>query len=388
MNSSTPKPIASMAHLRGLAQLGFDATQGVVGVVEQLHRTISSATHPLAKSRASRTAGLTGAVYGTVRGTTGLIGRGVDLSLRLLETRLPGGHASPQREAVLAAVNGIWGDHLAATGNPLAIPMRLRMNGHALPLSKAGLQHALPGATGRVAVLVHGLCMNDLQWRRNGHHHGDVLSQELGCTVLALHYNTGLSIADNGARFAELLNELVAAWPVPVDELVLVGHSMGGLVARSAVAHADAQDPALPWRTQLAHLVCLGSPHEGSRLERGGRLIDTGLELSPYLAPFARLGKTRSQGINDLHDGSIRAPLPSHVKVGLVAATAAAAPKGIRHALLGDGLVTVASAWGEHADKARALQLPASRKRLVTQANHWDLLSHPQVADALRDWLR
>jgi pimeloyl-ACP methyl ester carboxylesterase len=381
-----------MAQLRGLARLGFDATQGVVGVVEQMHRTISDRAWPLAAGRATRTTGLTGAVYGAIRDTTAAVGQGVNQALRGLERWAPPGPVSPRREAVLAAVNGIWGDHLAASGNPLAIAMNLRVDGRVVPCTPEGLQAALPAPTGRVAVLVHGLCMNDLQWRRNGHHHGDVLAQELGCTVLALHYNTGLPIAANGAQFALLLDKLVAAWPVPVQDLVLVGHSMGGLVARSAIAMADAaadaQDDPPPWRQALQHLVCLGSPHQGALLERGGRLIDTGLELSPYLAPFARLGKTRSAGIHNLHDGSVRAPLPVGVHVGLVAATTSAAAKGLRHAVLGDGLVTVASAWGEHRDSARALQLPTRCKRLITQANHWDLLSHPQAADALRAWLR
>ncbi len=382
MNTRTSKPVAQ---LRGLARLGFDATHGVVGVVEQMHRTISDRAWPLAAGRAPRTTGLTGAVYGAIRGTTGLVGSGVNQALRLLESWAPDGKTSPRREAVLAAVNGIWGDHLAATGNPLAIAMALRVDGRAVTLTPEGLRAALPQASGRIAVLVHGLCMNDLQWRRNGHHHGDVLTGEMGYTVLSLHYNSGLPIADNGAALADCLNELLAAWPVPVDELALVGHSMGGLVARSAIAHGEAS--LLPWRQQLTRLVCLGSPHQGALLESGGRLIDTGLELSPYLAPFARLGKTRSAGINDLHDGSVRAPLPAGVQVGLLAATTAEQAKGLRHALVGDGLVTLASAWGEHRDPGRALHAPASRKRLITQANHWDLLSHPQAADALRSWL-
>jgi pimeloyl-ACP methyl ester carboxylesterase len=385
MNTSASKPLAQ---LRGLARLGFDATQGVVGVVEQMHRTIGDRAWPLAAGRAARTTGLTGAVYSAIRGTTGLVGSGVNQALRLLERWVPDGQISPRREALLAAVNGIWGDHLAASGNPLAIPMTVRVDGHAVSITADGLRAALPAPTGRIAVLLHGLCMNDLQWRRHGHHHGDLLARELGCTVLALHYNTGLPIADNGSQFARLLNELMAAWPVPVDELVLVGHSMGGLVARSTVAGADAQGVAPLWRQKLKHLVCLGSPHQGALLERGGRLIDAGLELSPYLAPFARLGKARSAGISNLHDGSVQTPLPVGVQVGLLAATGTQEPKGLRHAVMGDGLVTVASAWGEHRDPARALHVPASRKRLITQANHWDLLSHPQAADALRTWLR
>jgi pimeloyl-ACP methyl ester carboxylesterase len=385
MNSSASTPLAQ---LRGLARLGIDATHGVVGVVEQMHRTISDRAWPFAEGRATRTTGLTGAVYGAIRGTTGVVGLGLNEALRVLERWVPEGPVSPRREAVLAAVNGIWGDHLAASGNPLSIAMSLRVDGRAVPITPEGLHAALPAPTGRIAVLVHGLCMNDLQWRRKGHHHGEVLAQDLGCTVLALHFNTGLPIADNGAQFAQLLGELVAAWPVPVQELVLVGHSMGGLLARSAIAAADAQDSVQPWRQALKHLVCLGSPHQGALLERGGRLIDAGLELSPYLAPFARLGKARSAGINNLHDGSVHAPLPAGLHVGLLAATTAAEPKGLRHAVLGDGLVTVASAWGEHSDPARALHVPTSRKRLITQANHWDLLSDPRAAQALRDWLR
>ncbi len=396
MNSNASKPLAQ---LRGLARLGFDATQGVVGVVEQMHRTISDRAWPLAAGRAPRTTGLTGAVYGAVRGTTGLLGSGVNQTLRLLESWLPDGTASPGREAAQAVLNGIWGDHLAATGNPLAIPMSLRVNGRPVQLTPEGLRAALPQATGRIAVLVHGLCMNDLQWRRQGHHHGDVLSGKLGYTVLALHYNTGLPIADNGAQLAACLQDLVAAWPVPLRELALVGHSMGGLVARSSVSQTDAQPDVPAWRQKLTKLVCLGTPHQGAMLESGGRLIDSGLELSPYLAPFARLGKTRSAGINNLHDGSVRAPWPAGVQVGLLAATTAEKAHGLRHALIGDGLVTVASAWGEHRDPARALKAAsddkrrqstpalAPQKRLITQANHWDLLSHPQAAEALRNWL-
>lgn len=363
MNSSTPHTVAQ---IRGLARLGVQATQGIVGLVEQMHRTISDRALPWGPPRTAATTGITGTVYRSIRGTTGLVGQGLEHALRWLEGHTPPGESSARREAVLAAVNGIWGDHLAASANPLAIPMRLRPHGHA--------------TNRRVAVLLHGLCMNHLQWRRAGHHHGDVL-QALGWQVHLLHYNTGLPVAESGRQLAALLDGLHAQ--TGAEQLALVGHSMGGLVARSAIAQGEHQ----PWRQQLSHLVCLGTPHEGALLERGGRLLDSAFDLSPYLAPFTRLGRSRSAGINDLADGAVRAPLPAGVKVGLLAATTQAAPRGLRHALIGDGLVTVASAWGEHRDPARALHLPASHKRLITQANHWDLLNHPQAAEALRDWL-
>ncbi len=58
-------------------------------------------------------------------------------------------------------------------------------------------------------------------------------------TPVYLRYNTGLPVGRNGADLAWLLDDLVAAWPVPVRSIALVGHSMGGLVVRAAF-HAAA----------------------------------------------------------------------------------------------------------------------------------------------------
>jgi hypothetical protein len=400
-------PLA-LADLRGLARIGFDATLGVTDLVEQMHRTIVDLAPPLGRPRAGRTRGLTGLVYGGVRGITRLSSRVADTALAAIGVLAPATTAAPpapssvRREAARAVLNGIWGDHLAATGNPLAIEMALRVHGHPLLPDAASLRHALPAPTGRVALLIHGLCMNDLQWARQGHHHGEMLAREAGWTVLTLHYNSGLHVSDNGRRLSALLDELVAHWPVPLSELALVGHSMGGLVARAA-CHSGAD---APWRRRLTRLVCLGTPHHGTRLERGGHWLGRALEWSPYAAPFARPGKARSAGITDLRWGNVQeadhrgrhrhhqdrddrvpTPLPTGVRVGFLAATTAEQPRGVRHALLGDGLVTLASAWGEHRDPALALRLPASRKALITAASHWDLLSHPQAAATLLRWM-
>ena len=421
-----PPTAISLSDIRGLSQLGFDATLGITDLVEQMHRNIARGSAIVGQVPPGRTGGITGAVYGAVRGTTKLVGKGVGAAMGLVDrgvaNRSPGSTespASPRREAALAALNGIFGDHLVATDNPLAITMSMRLAGQRLSLTRDALAQALPAATGRVLVLVHGLCMNDLQWTRNAHHHGAEL-QSLGYTPVALHYNSGRHVSENGRDFARLLDELVTHWPVPVQELVLLAHSMGGLVSRSAChfvdqtladqtladqALADQERPA--WRSQLTRLVCLGTPHHGAALERGGRLVDAVFGVSPYVAPFAKLTQARSAGITDLRYGNVQdadwqgreagaqtqddrhaTPLPAGVKVFLVAATVAKQAQGLRHALVGDGLVSLASAWGEHADKARVLTVPASRRLLVTSANHWDLLDRPEVTAQLRHWLR
>jgi len=282
--------------------------------------------------------------------------------------------------------------------------MALRQDGVALDPANLGGPLPRGAPTRRLLVLAHGLCMNDRQWARRGHDHGDMLARALGMTPLYLHYNSGCHVSQNGRELSTLLQQLVAHWPVPVEELVIVGHSMGGLVARSACHQADLEGQA--WLRHLSKLVCLGTPHHGAPLERGGRRIDLLLGLSPYVAPFARLGKTRSAGITDLRFGNLQdadwggrdrhaqhrddrqpTPLPRHADSFLLAATLAERPGRVHRAVIGDGLVPLASALGEHRDAALALHVPAARRHIVTECGHLDLLCHPQVQARLLDWL-
>jgi len=397
---TAPLPIQG-SDVRGLSRLAVDATVGVTDLVEAVHRTIASTVGLKGDASAGRTKGLTGAVYRAVRGTTRVVGRGLDAALALVPAAPAEGPPSPQREAVIAALNGVWGDHLAETGNPLAIPMRWRVAGRAVADPAA----ATPQPSGKLLVLVHGLCMNDLQWARQGHDHGQALAQALGCTPIYLHYNSGRHVSENGRELAALMEPLVANWPVPVQDLVILTHSMGGLVARSACWQAAQEGQR--WLASLRSLVFLGTPHHGAPLERGGRWIDTLLELSPFVAPFARLGKARSAGITDLRFGNVQdadwqgrdrhtqttddrrsTPLPAGVRVFAVAATRAERSNRIHSQLLGDGLVPVTSALGEHANPALDLHLPPEQQCVVTHCDHWGLLNHPKVTAQLRNWLQ
>jgi PGAP1-like protein len=385
------------ADLRGLARLGIDGVVGVTDVVEAMHHAIVSLPAPAGPVPPGRPGGITGLVYRSVRGTTRAVGRGLEALLGALP--LDTTRSSPERELFIAALNGVFGDHLADTGNPLAIDMQWRSAGRPWRPG-AGANASAP--TGRLLVLVHGLAMNDLQWSRRGHDHGRALARELGYTPVYLHYNSGRHISQNGRDFAARLDRLVSDWPVPVSELAIIGHSMGGLVTRSACHQGAGQ----AWTQALTRLVFMGTPHHGAPLERGGRLVDALLDISPYAAPLARLGRSRSAGITDLRFGNLLdadwqqprgrqagdtrqpVPLPPSAATFLVAATTAEHAASLRSAMLGDGLVPVASALGEHADPALALHVPAQRRLVVTSANHWDLLDRPQVYAQLRDWLR
>ena len=393
---SKPRLPMQAADLQGLSRLATDATVGIVDLVENLHHTIVRGAGIVAAPTRGPAPGLTGLVYRAVRGSTRLVGKGLDLGLGGVARRWPVGDRNPQREAALAALNGVFGDHLEASANPLAIDMRLRSDGVALDLSADALAACFPQARGRVIVLIHGLCMNDLQWTREGHNHGQALARDLDASAVYLHYNSGRHISVNGRELAQQLESLLRHWPVPLTELLIVGHSMGGLVARSACHLAMQQ--ALNWPQRLTDLVFLGTPHHGAPLERGGQLIDRALGVSPYAAPFARLGKVRSAGITDLrfgnlqdadwqgrgrdmqrHDDRTPTPLPPGVPAWLVAATTADRVGSLRSTVLGDGMVRLSSALGHHPNRALALAVPDSHRWVVTRTNHWDLLSRPEV---------
>jgi pimeloyl-ACP methyl ester carboxylesterase len=392
------------ADLRGLNRLTIDGIAGIVDLVEAMHYNIASVPGILAKPKRGRMTGITNLVYRSIRGVIGLVGHGLDKLLARLEPLLGERSTWPGREALLAALNGVLGDYLAASNNPLAITMALRRGGIALPGERAPLAAAIPQAGGKLVVLLHGLCMNDLQWKRKRHDHGAALARDLAYTPVYLHYNSGLHISTNGRAFAELLETLVQRWPVPLTELVLIGHSMGGLVVRSAchygaLAHHE-------WVRRVDKLVFLGTPHQGAPLERGGNWVDMLLGSSVYSAPLARLGKIRSTGITDLRFGNLldedwkkrdrfehskdfrtAVPLPEGIACYAIAATTGRTAGHLTDKLIGDGIVPLASALGRHTNPRLALNFDESRQWVARGINHLDLLSRPEVYAQLKRWL-
>ena len=390
--------------LRGVARLATDATSGLTDLVEAMHERIARSPALTATDANGRAGGLGGVVYKTIRGVTRVVGGSIDSLLGLLSPALPGDDHSPERETIVAALNGVLGDYLAATANPLATTMALRLDGRPLDLDSKALEARLPAAGGRLLVLVHGLCMSDLQWSRRDHDHGAALARDLGYTPLYLHYNSGLHISINGQAMANQLERLTEQWPRPLDRFVLLAHSMGGLLARSALHYGN--QAGHRWPSRLGDLVFLGTPHQGAPLERAGHWIDIVLGATPYAAPFARLGKLRSAGITDLRHGYLvdedwvgrdrfapahaprnPLPLPDAVRCYAIAASLGREDGDLKDRLLGDGLVPLASALGRHPDPDLSLRIAEDRQWIGYGMNHLDLLSDAGVYERVRQWL-
>ena len=270
-----------------------------------------------------------------------------------------------------AILTGTLGDYLCRTKNGLAIDMGFFRDG-------ARIAPRTLGETGdlkRVAVFVHGIMCTEAVWRfEDGTDYGTRLAADLGLTPLYVRYNTGRRIEDNGEELACLLDALLESSP-GIEEIVLVGYSMGGLLTRSACRFAEREDMA--WRALVERCVYIGTPHGGAPAERFGRTFAALMAKipDPYTRAVSTVGNARSQGIKDLGDGDVTAPLAGDIDHCLIAGRLETA-----RGLFGDSVVPVLSATNGHSiDGARVVVLP--------NLTHVDLAHHADVYTAMHRFL-
>jgi PGAP1-like protein len=376
------------SEIEAVGDLAGEALAAAGTLVSDMHRGIAKrpfeALGPAAAPVRTVHDGISRAVYGGVRSAL----RG---GARALASAVPAPAEAPALAdstggaLAVAALNGVWGNHLAARRSALTAEMRV-----------------LPGApaTPRLAVFVHGLCETEAAWRiRPGEpSYGDRLREELGYTPAYVRYNTGLHVSDNGRALARELDALVASWPVEVAEIALVGHSMGGLVARSACHYGGR------FAARVRHVFCLGTPHLGADLEKGANALAWALGHLPETRGFGRLLNARSHGIKDLRFGSCveedwcdcdpdeflrdrcrEVPFLPHARYYFVAARLNPAAVGT---LIGDLLVRMPSASGRGSGRGRRIPFPVDHGHELAGLNHLELLNHPAVYAQLRAWLR
>jgi pimeloyl-ACP methyl ester carboxylesterase len=402
------------ADIEALGELAGDALAGGGGVVGAMHAGIAErafgATGPAATPVRVVHDGISRAVYAGVRGALRVASRagGAGAAVAVGDEGSPPLASTVRGSIALGALNGLYGDHLAAGGSALAVPMGLRRDGVDVPATPAGLAAAYPDATSRVAVFVHGLFGDDACWRlfpmrdRAGRRtYGERLQDELSYTPLHVRYATGLRISDNGRALSALLEDVLAAWPVRADEVVLIGHSMGGLVARSACHYGERDQRR--WVDAVHHVISLGSPHLGADLEKGVHALGWALKRLPETRALAQVLDARSVGIKDLRFGAVaeedwrdadpdewlrdrctEVPFLPHAHYCFVGTTLRPGPVGD---LLGDLLVRMPSASGRGSGRGRRIPFAVDDGHELTGASHMDLLNHPAVYDQLVRWL-
>jgi pimeloyl-ACP methyl ester carboxylesterase len=389
--------------LRALATLGFDelarATGGIGSIQQAVAGRVFQAVGPGAALVRPLYVGITKGVYRGLGAGTRVIGLGAGA----VAARRTGPLVSTTAggSAVIAAITGLTGDVLEAERSPLAQPMAVRAGGDPVALDPESLAAAFPHATPSVVVFLHGLMETEFSW---GTHdtYGTRLAAELGYTPVYVRYNSGLRISQNGRCLSELMDELVAAWPVEVERIALVGHSMGGLVARSA-CHRGAEDGA-GWVTRVKTSVSLGTPHMGAPLEQAVHFISAGLAALPETRPFANFLRRRSGGIRDLRQGSLvdedwrdcdpdalraaacaEVPLLEGATHCFVSATVTRSDSHPVGRLIGDVLVLKPSATGR--SRTRRIPFEDEFGMHLGGAHHFALLNHPAVYEQLRAWL-
>ncbi len=391
----------SFRTLKGGTALVFDSVEGITSTVERMHETIAAPPLPGLWRRPGAHGVIAASVYSAIKGTNGLLRGAADRGLGLLS---PGdsGPISAAETRALAALNGAVGDYLESSGNDLALPMTLHADGETLSLDSESPINAPAAVRPHLVIFVHGLGLSEYSWSAGGDSIGDHLAQSGAFTPLYLRYNTGRHISTNGQEFAGLLEALCAAWPVPVESVSLVGHSMGGLVIRSACWYAEQQEAS--WMSRLQRVVCLGTPHHGAPLERAGHALDLAMRRIPYVEPLA-FGRHRSAGIKDLRFGNLldedwqgcdpdqhvpdsRRPVPllPGVEYYFVAAALGRSERHISTEILGDLLVRLDSAVGSHHDDLKHLNIKPDNCRVFLEKNHFDLQSDERVHEQILDW--
>ncbi len=363
----------------------------VVGTARDTHQAVADRAFALTNRGTRQAARVPQVVHDrVVSGVYGSIG----FALRSVEigfTRVGATGVGPRLNdsatgrAVHSAVNGLVGDRLRDEHPHLALSMSVRVDGEVVPVTAPELARAFPRADHRVVVFLHGLGEHEGHWNlqryRLGGTYGTRLEDATGWTPVYLRANTGLPVAENGVALSSLLQSLVERWPVEVTRLALVGHSMGGLIARAACAVAPEQEGT--WTGLVSDVVTLGTPHLGADLALGVSHGSRLLAVAPEAAAFGRLLDHRSPGIRDLERGLPDLPPLPHVRYRLVSAAL-----GSERSLLGRVLGDLLGRRGSATATRRAVRLfPDADLLHVQGADHLSLLNHPDVHRALERWL-
>ncbi len=397
-----------LSEIRGSIKLAGNSFEQLTSRIHEFHRAISDmpfnamsvvpGVQEASKSTRVLHDGITDGVYSAIKGIGGVLFKQADAALKIAERNFqPAGKTALAltppaiaRDNLVSAISGLIGDAMTQERNPLRIRMGYYRDGHRISLSAPVLAATYPDASSKLVIFIHGLCCNEHSWGLYDYAnapYGKQLDGQ-GYTSVYVRYNSGLHISLNGRTLARQIEKLVALWPVPVTEIALIGHSMGGLVARSAAYKA--QKAGMAWPLRIKHVICLGTPHLGAPLEQWVHAGTQVLEAFPLSRPLAKFLNVRSDGIRDLRHGFIadedwkqrpadalnaeaRTPIPrlDAVRYHFIGSSLGANENDLIGKIIGDGLVQLPS--------ATARELADADTAVLFNAHHMQLLNHPAI---------
>ena len=313
-------------------------------------------------------------------------------------------------ELGISAINGLVGDNLRKKNSALAVTMGFYHQNRRLALSTSQFQKLEPAVSKKIVILVHGLSSHEQMWsfpeslktQAGDVSYGSLLADDFGYTPLYVRFNSGLHISENGRYLSSLINELLEVYPIEVEDIMLIGHSLGGLVIRSACYYA--QDSDAQWHHKVSKAFYLGTPHLGTPWEDAtdGLYQWLGEKNHPVAKAISNAYSGRSSAIQDLryarlidedwkHDVKTTTAIDwlADTEHYFIVATLLNNPSHPFSALLGDMLVPPHSA---NAMSAMHLNMPnppnvEKNSAIIAGVNHLRLAFSAEVYRCIKNWL-
>jgi pimeloyl-ACP methyl ester carboxylesterase len=307
-------------------------------------------------------------------------------------------------------INGLQGDSLSDNGHPAVVKMSFRHNSRDIEPEKIPEILNMGIESGQWIILVHGLMNDETIWKSGPKdlivRMGTFFEDQKRANVIYLRYNTGRHISQNGRDLSSLIEELIEIHGNKIKDLVLTGHSMGGLVIRSACYYAGILKHS--WVQKLKTVFLIGVPNEGSYLAKIAYMTQYFLrKIDPSQnQSIAKFFDLRSNGIKDLSFGFLVDEdwqNPAYENEKVISATRVYPIEGVNYHLIaatmtekknksklavlfGDGLVEKKSALSQLFKDKQAKSGQVEFK-LFEGENHLSLLEsklvHSYVAECL-----
>jgi pimeloyl-ACP methyl ester carboxylesterase len=237
-------------------------------------------------------------------------------------------------------------------------------------------------------VFIHGLLGNPANFSAMIDSLADEPAVRARFQVLTFRYNSLQSIPESGLRLAKALDDARRRFDpegreASFERVVLVGHSMGGLVAKAASHAVDRQGlelvqarsevEELRRASRVARYIFIATPHRGAPIDRGAiRSVGSWLARSVSPPPSARGSQSSSVDqlvwehplLAELERARVKRGAPFHSIIAALGDPAAEVPT--------DGLVPVASA-----------RLVGAQSEVVVRTHHF-CLDQPEVIGEVR----